>query len=996
MLLATAAAAPTVLHTRVPSGWRVAAPAPLEQPHRVTIALHQRNVDQLQRRLSQLSDPTHAVYGQWMSKAEVDDLIAPPASVVSTVTAWVQSAGISSSSITHHGDALEVVTTVGHVNALFSTSLHTFEQQGSGKRSVVAHNISMPEHVAPHVQMLLGVHNFPFPIKHSAHVISGTAHTTSSAASSSSSSSSSTTARHRFRPAQATLVEYPIMVPRDLAAYYGFPDNTQFGRPANYRANTSVALVQFDNNYESIAFTDIAAQGRFADVPGIQTAVWIARYNNVAYPEQQPSKDTQAVTSNNPLCNASHWEEDSHSWIYSIALHLQTAQPIPQVLSISYGIAEQLANQGFHDTAEEAITGGYAGYINATEVQLIKLAALGVSVIVSSGNNGANGDGNTACLYTNAYPSSLYVSWPASSPYVTAVGATELDDFVSSISEANTPWCGMASGSLPSGFGYDSSLATPFQLQCVTNGTEVAAGRGFRSGGGFSRYYAQPSWQSAAVAGYLSRPGVSLPYQDYFDTSKRAVPDVAMYGAGIGVVMGSNVIVTGGTDLAAPLFAVIVSLLNQVSINANGSTLGFLNPLLYYMAANVSGTFKDITSGDNRMTEECIVSSTCSGANPCGCAGCQGFTATTGWDPVTGLGSPVYSRMAAYVQQLAQPTQRPSSSSSTAGSFPVPSNSSSNSSISSSPSNRSGSSTVAASSVSSSATSSPSRSSSTGLSSSSVFSSSPISSSLLSSSLFSSSVFSSSLFSSSLFSSSLLSSSPASSSVSSSVFSSSAFSSSAGQSSSARSSSTASSSTAPSSTAPSSSPAPSVTSTTPSSSAFAPLSFQSSSSSPDSDTASNATALSTSSSSSDHKGAIIGGVVGGVVALLLCLCLLLLLLSRRQKANEGAPIDDRRELPAQRPSEWPVVSPQVANSPHWQSPHSPASPSVPAARPVVPPRPSWRPGGARAVGDPYAEPGAADPYAEEGADAELSSRSYRGRAPAMVEMHRYEGERESY
>ena len=923
--LVTATAAPTVLHTRVPSGWRVAAPAPLEQPHRVTIALHQRNVDQLQRRLSQLSDPTHAVYGQWMSKAEVDDLIAPPASVVSTVTAWVQSAGISSSSITHHGDALEVVTTVGHVNALFSTSLHTFEQQGSGKRSVVAHNISMPEHVAPHVQMLLGVHNFPFPIKHSAHVISGTAHTTSS-------SSSSTTSR--FRPFQTTpFFDYPIMVPRDLAAYYGFPDNTQFVRPAHYRANTSIAVAQFDepNVWESIRVSDIGLQGLLADVPGIQTNPVIVGDNNQAYPSQEASKGIQAVTANNPLTNASHWEENSTGWIYSICLQLLAVSSVPQILSISYGIEEQLADVG----GQEGITGGYTVYITATEIQLMKLAALGVSVIVSSGNNGANGDGNTACVYTNAYPSSLYVSWPASSPHVTAVGATELDGYTSSISEANTPWCGMASGSLPSGFGYDSSLATPFQLQCVTNGTEVAAGRGFRSGGGFSRYYAQPSWQSAAVAGYLSKAGINFPWQTYYDTSKRAVPDVAMYGAGIGVVMGSNVIVLGGTGLAAPLFAVIVSLLNQVSLTAGGSTLGLLNPLLYYMAANVSGTFKDITSGDNRMTEECIVSSTCSGANPCGCAGCQGFTATTGWDPVTGLGSPVYSRVAAFIKQLAQG----SSFSSTAAA--VSSSARSSSSSTAPP-------TVASSTAA--PTSAPATPSSTAFPATSA----------------------------------RATSTPATSAPATSAPATSAPAITSAPATSAQSRSSSSpSSTAPSITSPSPPVAPLASSVLPSthssssSSAVATTVSTSSSTSGSSESQSSGAEVSSSSdwslplsasssspsmslndtassASSNHSTAIIAGsVAGGVVLLLLLLCCVVLCACCRREGKAGVALDAlARTQPA---SSWSVRKALTRSASASSVPMVPPRPPAamrPALRPPsLPPRPSKR----QEIRDPYAD-----------------------------------------
>ena len=56
------------------------------------------------------------------------------------------------------------------------------------------------------------------------------------------------------------------------------------------------------------------------------------------------------------------------------------------------------------------------------------------------------------------------------------------------------------------------------------------------------------------------------------------------------------------------------------------------------MAAKQANTFTDITSGNNICTEE-------------GCAAsCEGYTATTGWDAVTGLGTPKYDHMLAYLK----------------------------------------------------------------------------------------------------------------------------------------------------------------------------------------------------------------------------------------------------------------------------------------------------------------------------------------------------------
>jgi kumamolisin len=72
----------------------------------------------------------------------------------------------------------------------------------------------------------------------------------------------------------------------------------------------------------------------------------------------------------------------------------------------------------------------------------------------------------------------------------------------------------------------------------------------------------------------------------------------------------------GGTSAVAPLWAGLISLGNAQSKARNGISAGFLNPVLY--AARSRKAFRDITKGNN-----------------------GGFAAAIGWDPCTGLGSPI-------------------------------------------------------------------------------------------------------------------------------------------------------------------------------------------------------------------------------------------------------------------------------------------------------------------------------------------------------------------
>ena len=191
-------------------------------------------------------------------------------------------------------------------------------------------------------------------------------------------------------------------------------------------------------------------------------------------------------------------------------------------------------------------------------------ATLGVSICVASGDNGsADGvkDGKS------------HVDFPASSPFVLACGGTKLiaaGDIISS----ETVW----------NEGIDSS-----------------------TGGGVSEFFPLPAYQNNAGVPASVNPG---------GHKGRGVPDVAGDAdpqTGYVVRVDGQDFVFGGTSAVAPLWAGLVALINQKS----GNHAGFLNPLIYGAPFVGSGSFQDITSGNN-------------GA----------YTAKKGWDATTGWGTP--------------------------------------------------------------------------------------------------------------------------------------------------------------------------------------------------------------------------------------------------------------------------------------------------------------------------------------------------------------------
>jgi xanthomonalisin len=139
------------------------------------------------------------------------------------------------------------------------------------------------------------------------------------------------------------------------------------------------------------------------------------------------------------------------------------------------------------------------------------------------------------------------------------------------------------------------------------------------SGGGFVSGTSIPSWQQL--------PGV-INVGNLGSTTLRNSPDVAAEANFDNVTVSDGTFYTGygGTSFAAPRWAGFLTLVNQQSVANGKGTVGFINPTIYALGTSTSysGIFHDIASGSNPST---------GGGN-------SGFNAVTGYDLVTGWGSP--------------------------------------------------------------------------------------------------------------------------------------------------------------------------------------------------------------------------------------------------------------------------------------------------------------------------------------------------------------------
>ena len=230
----------------------------------------------------------------------------------------------------------------------------------------------------------------------------------------------------------------------------------------------------------------------------------------------------------------------------------------------------------------------------------MKLGLAGTTFLYSSGDNGVAGNQGECCTkakcaggtYNSGSSGTFNPSFPATCPYVTAVGATQI--------KPNT-----------------AVTATSPEEACETV---------IYSGGGFSNVFAMPSYQSSAVQAYFAAHKPSYTATQYNNSQTvRGYPDVAANGANYVVAVDGSLQLVYGTSASSPTFGSVITLINEQRVAGGKAAVGFINPTIY---AN-PGAFNDITSGGNQ-----------------GC-GTAGFTAVTGWDPVTGLGTPNYPKLLA-------------------------------------------------------------------------------------------------------------------------------------------------------------------------------------------------------------------------------------------------------------------------------------------------------------------------------------------------------------
>ena len=146
----------------LPATWRHVAPADLDAVVPVLVSLRPRNLAELHRIASAVSDPRHPKYGEFLSLAEVNELTAPSASDLAAVAAWLAPAAVGAIETLPSG-AVRARLHAGRAAALLRTSFTEIEEAASGRRLVRAGAYTLPAPIAAAVEAIFGLHGLPLP-----------------------------------------------------------------------------------------------------------------------------------------------------------------------------------------------------------------------------------------------------------------------------------------------------------------------------------------------------------------------------------------------------------------------------------------------------------------------------------------------------------------------------------------------------------------------------------------------------------------------------------------------------------------------------------------------------------------------------------------------------------------------------------------------------------------------------------------------------------------
>ncbi|XP_015136410.2 tripeptidyl-peptidase 1 [Gallus gallus] len=529
---------------RPPPGWVLAGRVSPEHDVQLTLALRQRGTARLTRLVRAVSEPRSPQYGKYLSVEQLRDVVQPSPATLMAVLKWLQSHGVEDCRSVATLDFLECRMPVSTAERLLPGA--EFHRYVKGQRSVIRspQPYVVPEELAEHIDFVGGLHRFPAERS-----------VVSRAWAKEGMESRGQRAAFHLGVMPSVIRKRYNMTREDIGV---LPNNSQacaqFLEQYFHQADLAVFMKLFGSGFPHRTEVDHVVGHQGQGRAGLEASL------DVEY-----IMSTGANISTWVFSNAGRHEsqEPFLAWL----LLLSNMSALPWVHSVSYGDDEDSLSQA---------------YLQRVNVEFLKAAARGLTVLFASGDDGAG------CRRVPGGNHTFRPSFPASSPYVTTVGGT--------------------------------SFKNPFMVTAeVTD---------YISGGGFSNVFPMPDYQADAVRTFL-RSAPKLPPSSYYNSSGRAYPDLAALSDNYWVVTNRLPLPwVSGTSASTPVVAGMLALINDRRLQRGQPPLGFLNPALYRLRERGhGGALFDVTQGCHLSCLDGTVQG-------------QGFCAGPAWDAVTGWGTP--------------------------------------------------------------------------------------------------------------------------------------------------------------------------------------------------------------------------------------------------------------------------------------------------------------------------------------------------------------------
>ncbi|HEY2260294.1 MAG TPA: protease pro-enzyme activation domain-containing protein [Solirubrobacteraceae bacterium] len=579
----------------------------------LTIALQPRDPDGLQALATEVSTPGAPQFRQFLSVAQFASRFGASQLQIDAVGSALRAQGMDVGAVTANGLTLPVTGTANQIERAFSVSLSRVKLASGRTAFANAQSPTLPSSIARYVQGVIGLDNVT--PDQPAGLSRQTGRRSSQLAQAASGPHVPTGGGPQPCAGAAAEQASHGLTADEVATAYQFPGLYSGG---DFGAGQTIAMFEEQSYNPTDIATYQACYGTSVPISNVD----VAGGPSPGGDDGESALDIEQAIGLAPKANILVYQGPFSATVQIISTIVSQNQA--KVISSSYGLCE-------------ALTGGTT--INAESPLLQEAAVQGQSFFISSGDSGSN-----MCYQATAdQPSpdlSLSVIDPGGQPFATGVGGTSL--FTNSGSGCP---CFYSPGDPPTESVWTDPSGSDQQ------GNVKASG----SGGGISRSFAMPSYQSSAPAALGVTNSNSSTQPCGASTFCREVPDVAADAdpnTGYAIFSNGAWGITGGTSAAAPLWAAFTALVNA-SPTCRGVPVGFVNPALYQLAASsYLNNFTDVTTASpfsGQASNDALYEFSIPD-NPNGL-----FPLASGYDMATGLGSMIAPHLASSLCSLASP-----------------------------------------------------------------------------------------------------------------------------------------------------------------------------------------------------------------------------------------------------------------------------------------------------------------------------------------------------